>query len=113
MDPLKEFNSLYENIIALFNRDLVLYSPRLLFVWNISGEVTEAVLRNKFSDCGQINTIRLFPDVIWSSLQCALVNYTELTPFTPHGILAYAELILRERSGCLVFNAVDPLQYFL
>ena len=77
LDPLKEFNSLYENIIALINRDLVLYSPRLLFVWSISGEVTEAVFRNKFSECGQILVMRLFPDVVWSSLQCALVNYTD------------------------------------
>ena len=82
LNPLKEFNSLYENIMALLNRDPVLYSPGLLFVWNLSLEVTEAVLRNKFSDCGPISSIRLFPDVIWSLSQCALVDFSNASDGT-------------------------------
>ena len=75
LDPLKEFNLLYENILALINRDPALFASGLLFVWNLSDRVTEANLRDKFIDCGQILAIRLFPDVIRSSRQCALVSF--------------------------------------
>ena len=75
LDPLKEFNSFYENILALINRDHALFAPGLLFIWNLSECVTEAILRDKFLAYGKILAIKLVQDVTRSSRQCALVNF--------------------------------------